>query len=314
MVLALLAGVAFSTGGVIIREVAEADGWQILFYRSLMVLASLTAILALRYRSRLGRAFRDVGWLGLLYALALGLAFASFVQAVTLTAVANVSVIISTEPLFAAAAAWLVLRERVQPAIWMAIVVALIGIAVMLGEALEEGGLRGNLVAFGVPMATAIVVLVVRVRPARDLMPATALGGLVGMAIAVGGSAGSLAVPWGDAGLSFLMGVVQIALGFTLITLAARWVPAADVGLFAMSEIPLAPLWVWATVNEVPTTLTFLGGGIVVVAVVVAMLWRRRTALGALEEGAAMISSDVRGASAAARGTPPADARAEGND
>ena len=312
--LALLAGAAFSTGGVLIREMAEADGWQILFYRSLMVLVGITVFVAVRYRGRVGAAFRGIGRPGLIYALALALAFASFIQAVTLTAVANVSVIISTEPFFAAAVAWLVLRERVSRAVWTAIVAALIGIAVMLGDALEGGGLRGNLVALGVPAATAVVVVVVRARPARDMMPAIALGGAMGMAIAAAGSAGSLAAPWGDIGLALRMGVTQIALGFTLLTLAARWVPAADVGLFVLSEIPLAPLWVWATVNEVPPTLTFLGGGIVVGAAIAAMLWGRRTALGAPGEGAAMISGEVRGAPAAAGGTAPADARGEGND
>ena len=236
--------------------------------------------------------------------MALALAFTCFVQAVTLTAVANVSVIISTQPLFAAAAAWLVLRERVSPAIWMAIVVALIGIGVMLGDALEGGGLGGNLVALGVPAGTAVVLLVVRARPAVDMMPATALGGAVGMAIAAAVSTGSLAVPWGDVGLAVLMGMTQIALGFTLVSLAARWVPAADVGLFLLSEIPLAPLWVWATVNEVPTRLTFLGGGIVVAAAVAAMLWGRRRALAAPEREVTIIGDDV--ADAPVGGAEPA--------
>ena len=277
--LAVLAGVALSTGGVIVREIDEADGWQILFYRSLAVSVSLTAITAVRYRGAVHAPFRAVGWPGVVYALALGLAFTSFVQAVTLTSVANVSVMISTQPLFAAAAAWLVLRERVQPAIWMAIVVALAGIAVMLGDAVEGGGLRGNLVALGMPMGMAVVLLVLRSRPAVDMMPATALAGVVGMAVAAGAAAGSLAVPWGDAGLAILMGVGQITLGFTLINLAARWVPAADMGLYVLSEIALAPLWVWASVNEVPTTLTFVGGGIVLTAVIGAMWRRRREAL-----------------------------------
>lgn len=278
--LAILAGGALSTGGVIVREIDEAGGWQILFYRSLAVVVVISVFVALRSRGAVWASYRGVGWPGLAYALALGLAFTAFVQAVTLTAVANVAVMISTQPLFAAAAAWLVLRERVHPTIWAAIALALTGIGVMLGGAVEGGGLLGNLVALGVPGGMAVVLLAVRVRPRTDMMPAVALAGLVGMTVAAAASGGALAAPWGDAGLAMLMGLIQIALGFALINLAARWIPAADVGLYELSEIPLAPLWVWASVNEVPTTLTFVGGGIVVTAVVTAMLRLRRETIG----------------------------------
>ncbi len=271
----LLAGVAFSTGGVIVRQVEFADGWQILFYRSLTVILSVFVIVAVRYRGAVVAPFRAIGRGGLVYALGLGIGFACFVQAITLTAVANVAVIGSTTPLFAVLAGRLLLGERVVPAMWIAIAVSLAGIGVMLGDAFEGGGLLGNVVALGVPMSTVVVVTVVRRAPSVDLLPATILAGVVGVAIGAV-AAGSLDVPAPDIGFSALMGFVQIAIGLTLITFGARFVPAADVGLFALTETVLAPLWVWAFVDEVPTTLTLVGGGIVLAAVLGVAIWRRR--------------------------------------
>ena len=53
-----------------------------------------------------------------------------------------------------------------------------------------------------------------------------------------------------------------------LITLGARFLPAAEVALLSLAETVLAPLWVWAGVGEVPALLTLAGGAIVLSAVV----------------------------------------------
>ncbi len=276
--LLLLAGGALSTGGVIVRHIDGADGWQILFFRSVAVIAILMAVLLIRYRGAIVAPFRAIGRDGLVYAVGLGLGFAAFIQAITLTAVANVVIIESTTPLFAAVAGWFLLGERLPRSMVIAIGVAVVGIAVMIGDTLEAGGLRGNLIAIGVPLSTVVVVMVVRRAPTTDMMPATVLAAVVGAAIGVA-AAQSVDIPAGDIGLASLMGLLQIVIGFTLINIGSRYVPAADAGLYVLAEVFLAPLWVWAVINEVPATLTFLGGGIVMVAVIGASLERRHAAM-----------------------------------
>ena len=113
VILVILAALSLSSGGVLIRHIDGADGWQILFYRSFTGALTISAFLLLRYRSNLFAAFHRVGRAGLLSAFLLGAAFACFVWAVVLTSVANVALIGSTSPLFAAGLAWLVLGERV---------------------------------------------------------------------------------------------------------------------------------------------------------------------------------------------------------
>ena len=71
-----------------------------------------------------------------------------------------------------------------------------------------------------------------------------------------------------DLALCLFLGVVQYTDGFVLITLGARYLPAAEVALLSLSETVLAPLWVWVGVGEVPALLTLAGGAIVLSAVV----------------------------------------------
>jgi drug/metabolite transporter (DMT)-like permease len=120
-------------------------------------------------------------------------------------------------------------------------------------------------IALGGPASSAVVVVVVRLRPTVDMTPATVGAGFVGLSIGLG-AASDLTIPWRDAGLSLLLGFVQIGIGFTALNFGARYVPAAEVSLFALAEPVLAPLWVWIAVAEVPTLLGFVGAGLVIVA------------------------------------------------
>ena len=47
-----------------------------------------------------------------------------------------------------------------------------------------------------------------------------------------------------------------------------RYLPAAEVALFAMTESILNPIWVWIGVNEVPSAYTLYGSGIVLLSVI----------------------------------------------
>ncbi|HET6221276.1 MAG TPA: EamA family transporter, partial [Dongiaceae bacterium] len=62
--------------------------------------------------------------------------------------------------------------------------------------------------------------------------------------------------------------------------LGARHVPAAQVALLLLTEVILAPFWVWLFVGETPTPTALIGGLIVLGAVmaqaVAGVLWERR--------------------------------------
>ena len=101
----------------------------------------------------------------------------------------------------------------------------------------------------------------------RDMIPSICLAGLVGAALGLAMS-DSLAVSRHDLALCLFLGIFQYAGGFVLITLGARYLPAAEVALLSWTEIVLAPIWVWIGVGEVPALLTLAGGAIVLSAVI----------------------------------------------
>jgi drug/metabolite transporter (DMT)-like permease len=174
----------------------------------------------------------------------------------------------------------LVLGERVHPITWLAMSLALCGIALMVAEGLGSGRLLGNLVAFGAAVSFSVMVIAMRRARAVDMVPASCLGGVVGAAVSAP-MVGSFAVSGHDLGLALLLGSGQLGAGFVLITLGTRRVPAAEVPLLALSEVVLAPLWVWLWVDEAPGGLTLLGGAVVLAAVLgqaVVRLRRERAA------------------------------------
>jgi len=267
VILVLAAGVMLSIAGIALRHIESASGWQILFYRSLTFCIVIALWLTFRYRARVVRAFVTVGRPGLVVALSLGLGSTCYVFALLLTTVANALFLISAAPFMAAVLGWIVLRERVRPATWIMMSVALAGIAIMVFHGVQSGRLLGNLVALGTPISFAIMLVALRRAGHRDMLPAICLAGVVGAALGFAMS-DTLVLSRHDLALCLFLGVFQYAGGFILITLGARYLPAAEVALLSLAEVVLAPIWVWIGVGEVPAALTLVGGGIVLAAVV----------------------------------------------
>jgi drug/metabolite transporter (DMT)-like permease len=266
VLMVLVAGVCLSFGGLILRHVESADIWLMVFYRSSAFAGTLLVFLAVVYRGRLVRPFLAVGREGVAVALALGAGSICYLVAIDLTTVANVVFILGAGPLLTALLGRLVLGERVRPVTWIAMAAALCGIALMVVEGLGSGHLAGNVVAFGAAVAFAVMVVAIRRAKSVDMVPASCLGGLMGAA-ASATMIGGFGISGHDLGLAILLGSAQLGAGFLLITLGTRRVPAAEVPLLALTEVVLAPIWVWLWVSEAPGRLTLLGGAVVLAAV-----------------------------------------------
>ena len=136
----------------------------------------------------------------------------------------------------------------------------------MLG-APGEGSLAGDGFAFAAALAFAVMIVITRWRHDVSMAPATCLSQVILVAVflpfATPGEIGSEDVAWLAA-----LGVGQIGLGFMLLTVGARLIPAAQVGLITLLEVVLGPLWVWLALDERPSTLTLVGGAIVIAAIV----------------------------------------------
>ena len=258
------AGLAWSSGGVLVRSLSFSDGWEIVFWRSLFLLPCLAAAVLVFHRGRLILPVLQVGRVGLIAGALLAVQVFCFLLAVTRTTVAETLVIMSISPFVAALVGRVVLHEPVPLRTLIAMVVGFSGIAVMFTGSLGSGALVGNVIALGVSLAFAgQLVALRRQNAAVDMLPTVLIAGLISVPLALP-FAWPLEATSRDLVFLAIMGAFQLAFGCALMTIAVRHLPAAEIGLFALLETILGPLWVWMAYGERPTDLALFGALVVI--------------------------------------------------
>ena len=282
----VVAAICWSTGGILVRQLSITNAWEIVFWRSLFMALFVAGVLLAMHGRAMPRAVRSVGLPGLLAGLLLAGTFFLFIGSLTHTTVANTFVLMSVSPLLAAVAGWFVLGERVPMRTWVALALAAMGIAVMFGGGVDGGRLVGNLMALGVSVCFAAQLMVLRKFHASvDMLPQVMIAGLWTLLPAFA-LAGPFAATPSDLAILVFMGCVQLGAGCLLATAASRTLTATELGLLALLEPILGPLWVWVLMGENPGRNALLGGAIVLCAVVgneIFAAWRGRAGAGSRE-------------------------------
>ena len=265
------AGVLWSTVGLGIRMIEDAVVWQILLYRSI----SMSLFLYLVIRVRSGESpfvqIRRTGFPAVVAGLALVAAYSGGIYAIQNTSVANAMLLFATAPFMAAVLGWLILRERVRVATWIAIAIALCGIAIMVSDKSGEVAIFGSLAALGSALGFAVFTVALRWGRTGEMLPSVFLSGIFAFVITLGicqllGL--SLALSVRDGSVAMGMGVFQVGAGLILYTLGSRSLPAAELALLSLAEVLLGPIWVWLFLNETASTNTLTGGAILLIAIV----------------------------------------------
>ena len=257
------AGIFWSTQGLAIRLMNEADAWQILFYRSLALTLFLAAVALVQYGRGVLRATLHVGVSGIMGAICLMVAYAFGILAMQMTTIADAVLLFATAPFFAAVLGWFALSERVALSTWGAITIALVGIVIMQGGAIATGNATGNVFAVGSALFFALFTLALRMRKDGDMLPTVLLSGAfasIACFVVANVYGSGLSIPQNDLIIALLMGVFQTGAGLILYTIGARSVPAVQLALLPLVEVILSPLWVALIVGEQPTKLVLLGG------------------------------------------------------
>jgi drug/metabolite transporter (DMT)-like permease len=284
-VLLVAAGAAcWSLGGALVRLTDGVDVWQIIFYRSLTVLVCMVLWLGFRFRGTLLRHMAEAGVNAVIAGVAVGTAGLTFVASLFYTTVAESIFMVGVGPFLSALLGYWILRERIPPVTWLAMTVALAGMAVIFYGNRGGGALTGTLLALYSAFCFSCYAVLLRWGQKKEMSVALIwnaiylilVSGLVlllptGLSAASGLSA--FAIGWWNAGAVFLMGAVQVTLGLVLFTIGSRSVPAAQLTLIALVEPVLSPLWAWLVSSELPPVWTFIGGAVIVGAIVIQALF-----------------------------------------
>jgi drug/metabolite transporter (DMT)-like permease len=259
--LVVAAALLWSSGGLIVRSVA-ADTWTMIFWRASAAGLFLIVYLTVSERGRPFAAIRSGGWPVVVTGLCFAVASVSFVTALGLTTVANALMIQSLSPLIAGCMGLLLMGERVRPITWVAIVLAMLGVAVMMGRLPEGGDLVGTLLAFLNAFGFAGATVNIRYNRSIGMIPAACIAAWIGAAVAFP-LADPLAPSTANLALLWFFGAGQQAIGMILFMSGARLLPAAQTSLLSMLEVILGPVWVWIVFAEDPGPFVLAGGLIV---------------------------------------------------
>lgn len=262
--LVAMSAVLWSAAG-LFTKAATVDAWGVIFWRS--VFSILPILIYVRWKDGPGQLaqLRRMGRAGWAVVLVGAAATYCFITAFKHTSIANVATFYACTPFLAAAIGWLLFREQTSRLTLFAAFVALGGVLVMVWGSLGTPNIIGD--GLGIAMAIGMAALMVLIRryPREPMVLAACISGILTGALAtlftdpLAASARDL---WILAGFGLAFAAAHI-----MLTEGARLIPAARTGLVGTLETPLAPIWAWLILNELPPLTTWIGGAIVLAAV-----------------------------------------------
>ena len=264
--LVLASTIAWSFSGLFSRLLTT-DPMTAVAFRSLFGgLFLLVPFLVLNWQ-RPVRALFVGGWPAVFLTVAQSVCQACTVAAFFYTTIANVAVIYATAPFMAAGLAYLLLRERMQPRTIFASVVSFAGVVIIVSSAFGHGNLFGDVLALVMTATFAVIIVIARAYPDARMLPSTIVSAVITFACFV-----PFSHPLATGAANY---EVLAAFGFTNFTLAmflflagSRQIAAAQAALIGTLDAVLSPFWVWVAFDEIPSSATFIGGGMIFAVVV----------------------------------------------
>ncbi len=261
-------GVTVLSFDALLVRLAAAPATDVIFWRGLFMAVSLAFVLRVARGRWIGHSLIAGGRSAWILCLSMGLMQVLFVTALLNTAVANVVVILTAAPLFAAVISGLFLGEWVGLRTWVAMAVCLAGIALVFGGSIGTGQWLGDLLAITAALGVAINFTLLRRAPGISRLAVLGGGGAVACLLVAAFAAplqlGAMSLFW-----LALMGLVQMPLALLMMTTATRYLPSAEVALFFVIEAVLGTYWVWLILGEEPPGATLFGGALILGTLVV---------------------------------------------
>jgi len=267
MLLAFTA-IMFITPDSLFIRLANIGSWNLIFYRGFIPFLVVFLGLLIIYKSKFIDQIIDNGWQGFAYACTFTITNILFVISIENTNVANTLIMLALAPMLSAIISLIFLKENPDQKTWMAIIITTLAVIYIFYDSLDAGDFLGNFL--GLLCATGLAVGAVIVRSVKkiSLVPSAMIGKLM-VALFALLFADQLKLEGNDLTIIPLMCVMCVAIPFVLITLAPRYITAAEVNLFFLLETILGPIWVWLVIHEQPSMETILGGVVIIITITI---------------------------------------------
>ena len=263
----LFAGLIWSFGPLVVRYMNEPDivPWQYIFARGLTIFVLINLYLFFEEGKNFYKNYLNIGVSGLIGGCGLGVAMITFMFSITNTTAAITLLCLAAMPFFTALLGFLFLKERISINVWIAIIIATIGIIIIASGNTEKSSLIG--LVFGMTSSIGFSVFSVSLRWRKETPKFTtvALSGFIcfftASIIILKNDMSFLSTSYN--GALFSLHGVLVCMGLILYSIGSKAIPAAELTLLSLTEVIGGIFWVWLPlfgINEIPSTNTIIGG------------------------------------------------------
>jgi len=260
--------VMFITPDSLFIRLSNVDTWGLVFYRGIIPFLTVFLGMLIIYKLSFFKMLFSSGYHGLIYVGTFSITNITFVVSIQNTNVANTLVMIATAPMLSAILGALFLKEPPDKKTWISIIVTFLAIIYIFFDSIKLGNFYGDILGFITAIGLAVGAVTIRSAKSKNLVPAAVVGKLF-VAVFALFFIESFMLENKDLVIIPLMCILCVAIPFVLVTIAPRFIPAAEVNLFFLLETIIGPVWVWLIIKEQPSIETLQGGVIIITTIAI---------------------------------------------
>ena len=260
--------VMFITPDSLFIRMSNVDTWGLVFYRGIIPFLTVFLVMMFIYKLGFFKILINSGYHGIIYVLTFSLTNITFVVSIQNTNVANTLVMIATAPMISAILGAVFLNEPPDKKTWISIIITFLAIIFIFSDSLKLGNFYGDILGFVTALGLAVGAVTVRSARLKNLVPAAVIGKMF-VALFALLFIESFALTESDLLIIPTMCILCVAIPFVLVTIAPRFIPAAEVNLFFLLETIVGPIWVWLIIKEQPSMETLQGGAIIIITIAI---------------------------------------------
>ena len=258
--------VIFITPDSLFIRLSNVDTWGLVFYRGIIPFFTVFLGMLIIYKLNFFKILLSSGYHGLIYIGTFSITNITFVVSIQNTNVANTLVMIATAPMLSAILGAIFLKEPPDKKTWISIIITFIAIIYIFSDSLKLGNFYGDILGFITAIGLAVGAVTIRSAKSKNLVPAAVVGKLFVATFALF-FIESFVLENKDLIIVPLMCILCVAIPFVLVTIAPRFIPAAEVNLFFLLETIIGPIWVWMIIKEQPSVETLYGGAVIIITI-----------------------------------------------
>ena len=271
----LFAGLLWSFGPLVVRYMDHPNlvPWQYLFARGITIFLILNIFLFFDEGKNFYKNYLKIGISGIVGGTGLGIAMMAFIWSIINTTAAITLLCLAAMPFITAILGFIFLKEKISMNVWLAILIATVGIIIMSIGGSDKTSLFG--LFFGLLSAVGFSVFSVSLRWRKETPKFTTVAyagifcAIVSAIVMINNNIHFVSSNYNE-GLFATHGML-VCLGLFLYSIGSKAIPAAELTLLSLTEVIGGIFWVWLPlfgINEAPSTNTIIGGFLIFVSII----------------------------------------------